>query len=463
MLARTAEKQLHSWLHKKSRKPLVLRGARQVGKSTLVRSFAAKNNLTLNEVNLERNLFLDPVFQKLDTNVIIRELEALVGRSILTPDAILFLDEIQATPNALQALRYLFEDFPNLPVIAAGSLLEFTLADHHFSMPVGRIEYFHLYPMSFREYLNALDPDLLPHLDRIDYSLSLPTAAHMRLSMKLREYFFTGGLPEAVNVYVESKSLAEVSAIHRNIINTFQDDFAKYSKHNNLLLLQKTFNHIPRSLGKKIKYSNISRENRTVQVKNAISLLTKARICHQIFHSHCSGLPLHADIVDNIYKLIFLDIGLVNTICGIDWLTISSFLDHQLVNEGALAEQFIGQHLINLSDGLDTPHLHYWHREGKSTNAEVDYVVTSGNQIVPVEVKAGKSGSLKSLQQFVNHKKTKLAVRFDLNLPSLQTVQHTTRTADGDKKVTLELLSLPLYAVEELPRILKMLGAKTDK
>ena len=199
MFLRNAIKYLDCWLTKKRRKPLILQGARQVGKSTLVRMFTKSANLTLREINLERHLFLDDIFKTLDMDIIIRELEALVRNPINVPGSLLFLDEIQATPHALQALRYFYEEYPDLPVIAAGSLLEFTLADHSFSMPVGRVEYYHLYPLSFREFLVVIEPTLLPYLDTLSTSPdAMPLAAHQHLLKRLRDYFFVGGLPEAV-------------------------------------------------------------------------------------------------------------------------------------------------------------------------------------------------------------------------------------------------------------------------
>ncbi len=201
---------------------------------------------------------------------------------------VFFLDEIQATPHVLQALRYFYEGYSELPVIAAGSLFEFILADHSFSMPVGRIEYFHLYPLTFREFLSVTKPALLPYLDTLSPSADeIPHAAHQQLLKKLRDYFFVGGLPEAVQVFADNESLQEVAAVHRSIVSTYQDDFSKYTKQNDLFLIQKIFNYIPKSLGKKVKYTNISRDNRAAQVKKSISLLIKARICHQVKHSHC--------------------------------------------------------------------------------------------------------------------------------------------------------------------------------
>ena len=454
MFPRAAIKYVTRWLVKKRRKPLILRGARQVGKSTLVRLFAKSANLSLREINLEKHLFLDDIFKTLDMEIIIRELEALVRSTINTPGTLLFLDEIQATPHALQALRYFYEEYPDLPVITAGSLLEFTLADHSFSMPVGRVEYYHLYPLTFREFLAVIKPTLLPYLDTLSPTAdAIPLTAHQHLLKRLRDYFFVGGLPEAVLSFSEDQSLLEASAVHRSIVSTYQDDFSKYAKQNDLLLIQKIFNYIPKALGQKIKYTNISRDHRSAQVKRGISLLTKARICHQIRHSHCSGIPLAAESSDTVYKMLFMDIGLANHICGIDWRTMAAFDDQQLVNEGGIAEQFIGQHLIDISAGLEKPSLYYWLREKKSANAEVDYVIAHGNRVLPVEVKAGTSGSLKSLHQFVFSKNTKLAVRFDLNPASLQQVEHTIRTAKGNEQVNFSLLSLPLYGVQELGRI----------
>ncbi|MBW1807608.1 MAG: ATP-binding protein [Deltaproteobacteria bacterium] len=453
-MQRAAERRLSLWIESKRRKPLVLRGARQVGKSTLVRQFAAQKGLTLNEINLERWRSLDQVFATLDTSIILTELEAIVGRSLSAPGSLLFLDELQATPHALQALRYLFEDLPALPVIAAGSLLEFTLSDHSFSMPVGRISYHHLGPMTFREFLYAVKPELCRYLDELSFDARLPDLAHQQLLQRQRQYLFVGGMPEAVLAYIESGSLAEATSVHNSIVSTYEDDFAKYARQKQLALLQRVFHLIPMAVGKKVKYVNFSREDRSRDVKGAIEMLAKARVCCQVFASHCSGIPLIADIKTSTYKLLFLDVGLMNHIGGLDWLTLQQMDEVRLVNEGALAEQFVGQHLAYPDLGLRPPQPVYWLREGRTANAELDYVVSSGPLIVPVEVKAGKSGSLRSLHQFISEKKVLTAVRFDTNKPSRQTVSHPVRTKAGDERVEYELLSLPLYAVSEIDRLL---------
>jgi predicted AAA+ superfamily ATPase len=425
-----------------------------VGKSTLVRLFAKEQNLLLNEINLERNLELETVFATLDTLVIKGELEALVGRSITTPGSLLFLDEIQATPSALPALRYLYEDFPDTPIIAAGSLLEFALADHSFSMPVGRIEYHHLGPMTFREFLEAVEPSLCRYLDSLDFETALPEAAHQKLLNHQRQYLFIGGMPEAILAFRESTSLEEASRVHRSIVSTYEDDFAKYARRRELARLQRTFRMIPRQVGHKIKYVNFSREERSRDIKAAIDLLEKACVCTRVFAGHCSGVPLLAEINEFVYKLLFVDVGLMNHLCGMNWPALSRMDAVQLVNEGAVAEQFIGQHLAYLDMGKSAPQLVYWLREGRKANAEVDFVVSVGPGVYPVEVKAGRSGTLRSLLQFAAAGKSLTAVRFDTNPPSRQQVNHQVPIGGKNQMVSFNLLSLPLYAVGELPRLL---------
>lgn len=460
MFLRSAEKYLNTWYQKSHRKPLILRGARQVGKSTLVRQFALKNDLILNEINLEQHLYLDAIFKTLDLNVIIRELEALIGRNIQTPGSILFMDEIQATPHAIQSLRYFYENRPEMPIISAGSLLEFALADHHFSMPVGRIEYYHLGPMTFKEFLNAVEPGLIQYLSEFHIRQKIPKAAHEKLIKRQREYLFVGGMPEAVCAFAEDNSLSEVTAIHRLIAETYQDDFSKYAKQKDLILLQKVFRQIPRTIGQKVKYSNISKEDKSREIKSVIDLLIKARICHQVYHSHCSGVPLMADINENIYKLLFMDVGMAAYLTGLDWIALQSMDGQALINEGKLAEQFVGQHLLS---PFEPPRLTYWLREGKTANAEVDFVIASGNQVIPIEVKSGKSGTLKSLQQFVLNKNTTLCIRVDLNPPEFGNISHGVRSNDGNSvSVSYNLLALPLYLIEELPRILDEIRSESQ-
>jgi predicted AAA+ superfamily ATPase len=461
-MKRQDERHLSAWFSTVRRKPLVLRGARQVGKSTLVRQFAAQQGLVLNEVNLERHLRLEKIFATLDMTLIRSEIEALVGRSITAPQSLLFLDEIQATPSALQALRYFYEDLPTVPVIAAGSLLEFALTARGFSMPVGRIDYHHMGPMMFREFLEAVEPPLCHYLDEITPDLTLPESSHLKLLLRQRQYLFVGGMPEAVLALVETGSLEDAATVHRRIISTYEDDFAKYARQRELTLIQHIFRQLPRQVGQKVKYVNFSREERARDVKAVIEHLVKARICSRVYASPCSGVPLHADVDESICKLLFLDVGLMNHMCGVDWLALSRLDDTHLVNEGAVAEQFIGQHLAYASAGTEAPQLAYWLREARAANAEVDYVVSRGPEIFPIEVKAGRAGTLRSLHQFVAQKKTHVAIRFDLNPPSRQHVEHPLSHATGHSPVGFDLISLPLYAVGEVGRLLDDLRNQSD-
>ncbi len=458
-MRRHAEELLDSWLNPSNRKPLVIRGARQVGKSTLVRQFARNHGLDLSEINLEKQLYLEPIFKSLDMPRILRELEGLVGKKIGTENGLLFLDEIQATPSVLPALRYFYEEFPSLPVIAAGSLLEFSLKDHTFSMPVGRIEYLHLGPMTFSEFLSALKDDhLLEQMNLYKPEDLWPDSLHKKLLHRQREYMLTGGMPEAVLEFVTTNSLTEAQRIHRAILSTFIDDFPKYGHpKKDIFRLQNAFRYIPAHVGEKVKFSAISKDDRSADTKQALSLLTMAKLITPIAYSPASGIPLGADSNPAIFKCLFLDIGLMNTSCGLDWTAINSLSERSLVNEGGLAEQFIGQHLLYRDGGITVPELHYWVREGQAENAEVDFIVSEGNWILPIEVKAGKAGTLRSLQQFIYQKEPPVAVRFDLNPPSLADYDHVIRVGNNIHPITYRMLSLPLYMVGELRRIIAIL------
>jgi predicted AAA+ superfamily ATPase len=445
---------LENWLNKPNRKPIILRGARQVGKSTLVSLFAEEQNRSLATINLERYPDLAPAFEQNAPVSLINLLEALPGINAISSDSLLFLDEIQAVPEAIPALRYFYEEMKQLPVLAAGSLLEFALSDHRFSMPVGRVEYLHMGPMTFSEFLDALDETkLLSIIRSFNIGDEINPIVHKRLLELLRTYFFVGGMPEAINIYVVSKQLKDVSDAHNSIIETFREDFSKYIGSRSLARMQHVFNFAARNVGKKVKYSQFSSHDQSATIKKDVQLLCMARVLSKVIHSHCSGLPLQADIEDKTYKLIFLDVGLMNAICGLGWNSISTMAETQLVNEGAIAEQFIGQHLQDILSTSPNRELTYWLREGRATNAEVDYVVALNGRIIPIEVKAGASGSLKSLHQFAGEKSTPLAVRFDSGLPSKQTINTRIRKGEKNIDVDYELVSLPLYLVERLAEL----------
>jgi hypothetical protein len=340
-----------------------------------------------------------------------------------------------------------------MAIIAAGSLPEFTLKDHSFSMPVGRIEYYHLGPFTFKEFLLQVEPALVEVLDNYHIQAPITLTHHALLLKRQREYLFVGGMPEAVLVYSTTGSLVEVGRIHEAITRTCYDDFSKYAKAKDLLMLQQIFTSLPNLSGTKVVYTRLLQDTRSSEIKHSLELLVKARICFPVYSTNCAGVPLGAGIDLKTFKLLFLDIGLANHQSGIDWLTISASDNVRLVNEGTLTEQFIGQHLLYRDGGYRQPELFYWLREGKQSNAEVDFVISRGDWVVPVEVKAGEKGTMKSLFQFFAKKKGQLAIRFDFNPPSLMKAKHQMIDGDVKQAVTFPLLSLPCYLVEETSRL----------
>ncbi len=445
---------LNKWLKDRRRKPLVIRGARQVGKSTLVELFAKDSGKNLLNVNLERYPELSGIFDTKNPDQIIQQIEFLPEMSPFTQNALLFLDEIQSVPEAIPALRYFYEDKPQLPVLSAGSLLEFILSDHSFSMPVGRIQYLHMGPMTFSEFLNGIGEEKLSAFI-LNYAPGQPIGevAHKRLLNLLRSYYYVGGMPEAVAVFAETQSYKQVSTVHNSIIETYLEDFPKYIGSRNLNRMRKVFHFAARNVGEKIKYSNISPEDQSATLKKDIDLLTMARVLGKVTHSHCSGLPLQADMDEKVYKALFLDVGLMNAICGLNWNAVSQMGDIKLINEGAIAEQFIGQHLQNLLSDTPNRELTYWLRQGRSSNAELDFVVQTGGHMIPIEIKAGATGALKSLHQFMGTKNVPIAVRFDASMPSATQIDTVIRTGKTRKQVQYPLVSLPLYLIERLETI----------
>jgi predicted AAA+ superfamily ATPase len=445
---------LSAWLQNTNRKPLIIRGARQVGKSTLVELFAQQSRLSLQNVNLERHPELSSIFAGLAPQQILQQIEFLPNMGNIGPDTLLFLDEIQAVPEAIPALRYFYEDRPDIPVVCAGSLLEFALKDHSFSMPVGRIQYLHMGPMTFSEFLLALDEERLKNfIDSYEPGQEIGDVIHQRLLNLLRSYYSVGGMPEAVAVFAKSHSYKEVGEVHNSIIETYRDDFSKYAGSRNQNRMLNVFNFAARNVGTKIKYSNISPQDQSITIKKDIELLAMARVVGKVVHSHCSGLPLQADLEEKIYKLLFLDVGLMNSICGLDWRSLSQMDDVKLINQGAIAEQFVGQHLQAMLADKPNRELNYWLREGRSSNAELDYVIGLWGKIIPIEVKSGSTGTLKSLHQFMGMKQAPLAIRFDTKLPAVNQIDTVINMDKQRQQVKYTLLSLPLYLVERLDAI----------
>ncbi len=444
-------KTLEEWLQATTRKPMVVRGARQVGKTWLVRELAKKQNKYLIELNFEKNPSLVDLFSSNDVQAILLGLEATLNKKISVTESILFLDEIQVAPMLLAKLRWFFEDLPALAVIAAGSLLDFALAEHDFSMPVGRITYLYLQPLTFEEFLIATDrQQQYEYLSNWQLEQKIPNVLHSTLSRAVREYVLIGGLPEAINIWQEKKSFISVAQQQQDLLSTYRDDFAKYTKRLNKEYLEEVLQATPNMLGQKFKYSKVNNHAQSSTVKQALDLLVTARIIHKIMACDVTGLPLKATTNQKMFKAILLDIGLTSALLK---LTLQAEMlndEFALDNSGGVAEQFVGQALLAAQPFYQEPEIYYWVREQKNSAAEVDYIIQHAAKIIPVEVKAGKTGTLRSLHQLMALRGLDLAVRFNNDLPSIVDVTPVGIT----NAKAFKLLSLPFYLTGQLPRLL---------
>lgn len=443
---------LMTWLGSSNRKPLVIRGARQVGKTWLIRNLAEAVNKQLIELNFEKKPDFESLFSSNEPNEIVANISALLGKTIEPGNTILFLDEIQAAAHLLAKLRWFSEELPQLPVIAAGSLLDFALTDHEFSMPVGRISYVYLEPLSFEEFLDAAGyTHLREYLRSYHISKEISAAIHKQLIVLLKEYLIVGGMPAAVSSWITEKQPEAINQIHFDLLATYREDFAKYRGRLTSKRLEDILTSIPRQLGKKFVYSHANTEVNTLSLKQAMDLLTKARVCHQVFATSANGLPLNAEVNDKFFKTILLDCGLVSAELGLSLHQLSALSELTFINSGGLAEQLVGQQLRTLFPPFVPPSLNYWQRTEGNANAEVDYVIQHKEQIVPVEVKAGRTGTLKSLHHFMESKGKHLAVRINSDYPTFGFVQVKTTTGFT---VEYSLLSVPFYLIGQLHRLL---------
>lgn len=411
-MERDIEKELVKWKDQNNRSPLLVRGARQVGKSYLIEEFGKKffNNIVV--VNFEFRPELKQCFTTLDPYEIINKLRLLMGITIEDGKTLLFLDEIQECPNAIISLRYFKERKGMLAVIGAGSLMEFALNSPEFRMPVGRIQFLYLEPLSFCEFLTVSgNGQLRQYISEISIVGSSDNAVHQKLIDLLRIYFIIGGMPAVIREYLASQDLVNCSRIQNSLLQTYRGDFGKYAKISEHKYLQKTFDMSPRLAGSRIKYTNIDPESKSRDIKNALNLLAMAGIVKPVYASSASGVPLGAQVNELKFKLNFLDVGLMQNACGLQaQLSMEKDLIH--INSGAVAEQFIGQELRAYSDSYTEHNLFFWARDKIGSSAEVDYVIDIDAQVLPIEVKAGKTGTLKSLKIFIEEKKSPLGIRF---------------------------------------------------
>lgn len=453
-MKRMALKFLKDWLSRENKKPLLIRGARQVGKTTLVELFCSEAKLELIKVNLERKPLRSVEEEGYNVDGFLKEISALSNKEIplqntdSSPKVLIFLDEIQASPKSLVMLRYLHEERPDLSVIAAGSLLEFLLNDFPYSMPVGRIEYFHLGPMTFTEFLMASGDNIL--VNRIG-ALPIDQTTFDLLEKKYREYLFVGGMPAAVKEYTTKGNPENVRKIHQDILYTYKEDINKYTKGSSTLKTSKVFDRISGFIGRKFKYSEFLAEYPSRDIRKSLDLLSSARVIHFCFHTNATGLPLKSQIDESVFKIYFLDVGLYNTEMGTPWESLLFPSAEELLNKGAICKQFVAQHLAYHGEGSEIPALFYWLKDKKADKAEVDFIVSKRGEIYPLEVKAGAVGHLKSLSFFMLEKKYQKALRLDLRYrpTDYQTkIQLTLAVGEERHKVQYQLTNWPVFFIE---------------
>lgn len=389
-MKRLVEKQVAEWKNSPRRKPLIIRGARQVGKTWLVENFLAKQFDRFVKIDMEKRRDLHIHFEgNLDPKPILTYLELEAGR-ILPGKTLLFLDEIQACPRAIMALRYFYEQMPELHVIAAGSLLEFAFGE--ISIPVGRVQYLQMYPMTFYEYLLARGKEPMA-----EHTLIWPTAGtepiQKMILNELRSYFFVGGMPECVKTYRDSSSMVEVFGVQSEILDSYRDDFSKYKPRIDPTCLDAVFLGTAKSIGEQLKYTRLNDGHSGQMNRKAFDLLHKAKVIYKIPACDPSGLPLGATANQKKFKAAMLDIGLLQRLCQVP---VELELKHENLlgmYRGKLAEQFVAQELL----AWHGPDLFYWARDVRGSNAEVDYLVVHDGNIYPVEIKSGTGGSMRSL------------------------------------------------------------------
>jgi len=435
MMRRKILKALLDWKTEKNRKVLLLRGARQVGKTYIVRELA-KEFKHFVEINFEKNTETHGFFaQNLDPERICTNLSAYFRVPIIEGDTLLFFDEIQSCSKAIQALRFFYESKPKLHVIAAGSLLEFALSDLT-SWGVGRIRSMYMYPLSFDEFLMANEEDALIEMKK-EASAAKPIipAFHEKLKEYLRYFLLIGGMPESIKTFIGNRTdMKSVQNVLSDIATSYYDDFAKYKRRIPVLRLREVLNSVVKQAGGKYIYSKAGSLSNPAQAKEALDLLEMAGLVYKVFHSSGQGVPLGSGVNFKKFKCLLHDSGIFQQIAGLRITDLMVAENIDMLNKGSIAEAFVGVELIKYSQEIEKKQLYYWHREKRGSNAEVDYLLEEGNQIVPVEIKSGTTGKMQSMNLFINEERSSEGIRISLENFSQY------------GKITI----IPLYAVSNL-------------
>ena len=410
-ISRNIDSALLEWKDDLFRKPMLLRGARQTGKTTAVRNFA-RQFPSFVELNFERDRRLSAIFDEdLDVRRIVRQIEGVLRKRIEPGKTLLFLDEIQVCPSAISALRYFYEELPELHVIATGSLLEFAFSKLK-DFGVGRIRNAFIYPFSFAEFAEAVGEGILvEHMHEATFADPLPDVEHARLLDLLKTYVIVGGMPAAVGAYAATRSYLAVERMHADIMTSLKADFGKYDARVPAERIRHAFASVVSQTGGKFIYTNSDLGLSYRHAKEATDLLEQSKLVVRVMSCHANGIPLGGDVNSKSNKFILLDTGLYLHECGLDVPDLIARPSVDFINSGKLAEVLVGLELLKSADAFTDRELFYWHREAANSTAEVDYLLQHNGAVLPVEVKAGRRGAMKSLRLLMAEKGIRLGFR----------------------------------------------------
>ena len=427
---RIAIEKLYKWKNSKRRKPLIIEGARQVGKTWLMKEFGKQAYADTVYINFDSNSRMADLFSAdLDTDRLILGLELYAGRKINPENTLLIFDEVQEVPRALASLKYFYENAPQYHIVCAGSLLGIALHQGT-SFPVGKVDFLKLYPLSFSEFLMATGNERFAELlKKQDYEMI--TSFKQTYIDALKHYYFVGGMPEAVQSFAESKDFNEVRAIQKRILAAYEQDFSKHAPNEIVPKIRMLWNSIPSQLArenKKFIYGLVREGGRAREYETAIMWLSDCGLVHKVSRVNAAGIPLKAYEDLKAFKLFIVDVGLLGCMTGLRQRTLLDGDDLFVEFKGALTEQYVCQQLKTIED------LGIYYYTNDRGSCEIDFVVDTGEQIVPIEVKAETNLRAKSLKTYRERFEPELSVR----------------TSMADYKKEDWLLNLPLYAIENI-------------
>ncbi len=430
-IERIIEKELEEWRVLDDKKPLLIRGARQVGKSSTIKHFGQKFSNFV-EVNFDENEVYADFFERHITPLeVCQQISAFLNKPIVPGKTLLFFDEIQLCPRAISSLRYFYEQMPDLHVIATGSLLEFALSDLP-SFGVGRIRSLFMFPFSFNEFLGATgNNNYVTLIQQSTAAMPVFDAVHQKLIELFKKYIVIGGMPKAITTYVKTNDFRAVQRVLTDIVNSYNADFEKYKARIPAFRISSVLTEVVKRIGGKFSFADLTQTYNHGQISEVLNLLRMAGIIYPAIHSSATGLPLGAGLNYKKIKYLIFDTGIYLNILGLNLGEILLRNNVDFVNKGSLAELFVGIEILKHSSQDRYPELYYWHREARNADAEIDYLIQLHDTLWPIEVKAGKAGTMKSMALFLKEKPWKKGIKIALE--------------NFEESETLR--TIPLYAV----------------